>query len=168
MHKGVFIDIFILHTCPDNKIKRYWQYFWAKYIILKGLANKDYNRRGGVINSIVKIMGKVLPKRFLLYYALKQVYRFRYDKTKYLCNYLGKALLKKGTYKRRYFDGVKRVSFETITLNVPILLEEFLIDRFGDYMKPPSKERIKYEQHSSTWNLNPIEYTDKSDEYFFI
>jgi lipopolysaccharide cholinephosphotransferase len=40
IHHGIYVDIFILHTCPDNKIKRYWQYVWAKYLIVKGLANK--------------------------------------------------------------------------------------------------------------------------------
>lgn len=168
IHHGVYIDIFILHSCPNNKIKRYWQYFWAKYLIVKGLANKNYQRRSGLMNNFIKIVGCVLPKRFLLGYGLKQVYRFRDEKSDFLCNYLGKALMKSGTYKRKYFEGVKRVSFETITLCVPVLIEEFLTDRFGDYMKPPSQERIKYEQHSSTWNLNPVEYKDKSDEKYLF
>ena len=168
IHHGVYIDIFILHTCPNNKIKRYWQYFWAKYLIVKGLANKDYKRRSDVINTFIKVVGIILPKRFLLNYGLKQVYRFRNEQSDFFCNYLGKALRKSGTYKRKYFEGVKRVPFETITLYAPALIEEFLTDRFGDYMKPPTSERIKYEQHSSTWNLEKVAYCDLSDEKYLF
>ncbi len=168
IHHGIYIDIFILHSCPNNMMKRYWQYAWAKYLIVKGLANKDYKRRSGLMNTFIKIVGFILPKRFLLNYGLKQVYLFRNEQSDYLCNYLGKALMKSGTYKRKYFEGTKRVPFEKITLKAPYLLEEFLADRFGDYMKPPSAERIKYEQHSSTWNLNRRDYSNKSDEKYLF
>ena len=76
--------------------------------------------------------------------------------------------MKNGTYKREYFENVKRVPFETIELNVPEKLEEFLTERFGDYMKLPSKERIKYEQHSTGWDLGDYDYPDKSDEPYYI
>ena len=167
IHHGVYVDIFILHTCPDNKLACYWQYFWAKYLIVKGLANKPYNRRGGLAGLAVKL-AKILPKRFLLNYGLKQVYRWRDQETEYYCNFLGKALMKNGKYRHSYFCDVKPVPFETITLNAPIGLEDFLKDRFGDYMKPPSPERIKYEQHSTTWNLNPRDYSDRSDEKYLF
>lgn len=152
IHHGVYVDIFILHTCPDNKIKRYWQYFWAKYLIVKGLANKDYNRRGGLMNTIVRLF-KVFPKRFLLDYGLKQVYRYRDKKTEYLCNFLGKALLKNGMYRTEYFASTKRHQFETIELNVAYNVEAFLRERFGDYMKIPDMNRIKYEQHALEWDV---------------
>lgn len=167
IHHGVYVDIFILHTCPDNKLAQYWQYIWAKYLIVKGLANKTYKRRGGVAGMVVKAF-KVLPKRFLLDYGLRQVYKWRDKKTEFFCNFLGKALFKNGKYRYDDFAKSKRVKFETIELNVSEGLERFLTARFGDYMKPPSPERIKYEQHASTWNLNPIDYTDRSDEKYLF
>lgn len=167
IHHGVYVDIFILHNCPDNIIARRWQYFWAKYLIIKGLANKPYNRRDGLAGLVVKL-AKILPKRFGLNYGLKQVYKWRDTKTEYFCNFLGKALFNNGMYKYDDFATSKRIPFETIELNVPIGLEHFLTTRFGDYMKIPSKERIKYEQHASTWNLNPITYTDRSDEKYLF
>lgn len=153
IHHGVYVDIFILHTCPENKLKRYWQYFWAKYLIVKGLANKEYHRRGGAINTVIKMM-KILPKRFLLKYGLKQVYRYRNEKSAYKCNYLGKALMKNGTYRAADFAGTKRHRFETIELNVALHVEDFLRDRFGDYMKIPDISRIRYEQHALEWSLD--------------
>jgi lipopolysaccharide cholinephosphotransferase len=167
VHQGVYIDIFILHTCPNNKLQRSWQYFWAKYLIVKVLANKKYKRRGGVVYHLLKCM-KVLPKRFLLNFGLNQVYAYRSKKTDYYCNFLGKALLKNGTYKYEHFSTVKRVPFETIHLNVACGLEQFLTDRFGDYMKIPSKDRIRYEQHANKWALGNYNYDDKSDEKFLF
>lgn len=167
IHHGIYVDIFILHTCPDNKVAQLWQYFWAKYLIVKGLANKTYNRRGGMAGLIVK-MAKILPKRFLLNYGLKQVYYWRDTKTEYFCNFLGKALFKNGKYRFEDFAESKRVPFETIELNVAIGLERFLTDRFGDYMKPPTAERIKYEQHASAWDLDHHDYSDRSDEKFLF
>ncbi len=167
IHHGVYVDIFILHTCPDNSIAQRWQYFWAKYLIIKGLANKTYNRRGGIAGLVVKC-AKILPKRFLLNYGLKQVYRWRDTKTMYFCNFLGKALFKNGKYRYDDFAKSKRVPFETIEMNVAIGLERFLTDRFGDYMKPPTAERIRYEQHASCWNLEVHDYSDRSDEKYLF
>lgn len=152
IHHGVYVDIFILHTCPENKLKRYWQYFWAKYLIVKGLANKEYDRRGTLVNSVIRLM-KLLPKRFLLGYGLRQVYRFRNEPSAYRCNYLGKALMKNGTYKAADFEGSARHEFETIELNVAKHVEDFLRDRFGDYMKIPDISRIRYEQHALEWDI---------------
>lgn len=167
IHHGVYIDIFILHTCPDNRLLQFWQFFWAKYLIVKGLANKLYNRRGGMAGLAVKA-AKLLPKRFGLSYGLKQIYRWRDKKTAFFCNFLGKAMFKNGKYRYDDFAQTKRVSFETISLNVAAGLERFLADRFGDYMKIPSPERIKYEQHASTWNLEPRDYSDRSDEKYLF
>ena len=167
IHKGIFIDIFILHTCPDNWFQRKWQYFWAKYIVLKGLANKEYHRQGNIIYYFLKLFS-LFPKRLLLNFALNQVYAYRDKETSLYCNYLGKARMKNGTYKRKYFEHVKRVPFETIELNVADMLEEFLTERFGNYMKLPSLERIIYEQHSTGWDIGDYNYKDKSDEPFYI
>lgn len=155
IHQGVYIDIFILHTCPDNKWKRYWQFVWAKYLVTKGAANRGYNRKSGLIGFLVKSVS-IFPKRFLLGYALRQVYRFRNEKSKYLCHFMGRAMMKTGLYKRVYFETTKRVPFEQIELCVPGRCEEYLHDRWGDYMKLPSMEEIKKYQHSWRWSDSEI------------
>lgn len=167
IHHGIYVDIFILHTCPNNKILRAWQYVWAKYLIVKGLANKEYKRKGTGVYYLLKCMS-ILPKRFLLDFGLNQVYAFRNKKTDYYCNFLGKALWKNGTYKHEYFSTIKRVPFETIELNVAGGLEAFLQERFGDYMKVPSLERIKYEQHATKWGIEECVYKDLSDEKYLF
>lgn len=151
IHQGVYVDIFILHTCPDNKIKRYYQYLWAKYIVAKGAANRGYNKKTGLVQFGINILG-LFPKRFLVDYALKQVYKYRNVESRYYCHFLGRAKLDTGLYLRDYFSKTKKMPFETIELSVPYKVEDYLRDRWGDYMKLPSKEEIEKFHHSWKWS----------------
>ena len=158
----VYLDIFILHTCPNSKIKRVWQYVFAKYIVAKAQSTRDISRYGFGLRLALRIL-RCLPRRFMIKFALKQVYRFRNSKSDYYCNYLGKAKYKRGTYKKEWFESTKRVEFETVTLKVPTGVEEFLTERFGDYMKLPNTEQIKREQHADIWDTekNYTEYLEQ-------
>ena len=163
---NVYLDIFILHTCPDSKIKRIHQYIWAKYVVAKAQAHKDLSRYGFALRAALSVL-KIFPRRFLIRHALSQVYKYKNEKTSLYCNYLGKAKYRSGTYKREWFDGVKRVPFEKVTLNVPVGVEAFLSERFGDYMKVPDKDRIRREQHAGVWDTEKDykEYLKSAPKY---
>lgn len=150
VHQGVYVDIFILHTCPDNRISRFNQFVWAKYLVTKGAANRGY-KKDGMIGLLVNVC-RLFPKRFLLNYALKQVYKYREYESQNFCHFMGRAMLSTGLYKREYFKATKKVPFETVELNVPIFVEDYLKDRWGDYMRIPSfEETLKY-KHSWKWS----------------
>lgn len=151
IHQGIYVDIFILHTCPNHKIQQMWQCLWAKYVIMKGLAIRGYNRRGGFLGFALKVMSH-LPDKMWVKYGLKQVYKYRDEDTKYFCNFMGKAVFKNAIYKREWFTPTVYAPFEKVQMKVPENLHEFLTYRFGDYMVPPSPERIKWEQHAETWD----------------
>ncbi len=153
IHHGIYVDIFILHTCPDNKLQQIHQCLWAKYVIMKGLAIRGYNRRGGFLGFALKVMSR-MPDRLWVKHGLKQVYKYRNKKTNYFCNFMGKAVFKNAIYKREYFENPEYVPFEKAELKAPEKLHEFLSERFGDYMKPPSPERIKWEQHAESWDFD--------------
>lgn len=153
IHHGIYVDIFILHTCPNSRFKQVKQYLWAKYVVAKGLSDRGYSRRRGVIGLLLKLL-KILPSKYLVEYGLKQVYKYRNESSDYYCNFLGKAGFKNGIYKKNWFGKGKDINFETIKLKVPERLEDFLSERFGDYMKIPSLERIKWEQHAEKWDVN--------------
>ena len=169
IHQGVFVDIFILHACPNSKIKQLWQCFWAKCAVIKGMSMRGYNRQKG-LKKVLLSVSKVLPRKLMVDFALKQVYRYRNCKSDYLCNFLGKAVYKRGIYKRKWFENNKNMPFEKIELKVPGGLHEFLSERFGDYMTPPSEDRIKWEQHAVMWNTNASinEGGAYSDEYKLV
>lgn len=153
IHKGVYIDIFILHSCPDNPLQKFWKYLWARYLVIKALANRNYKRRGVIGNIILQPL-RWVPKRALVSYAIRQVYRNEDTKTKEYCHFLGRAGLKKGLYSSEYFRKTKYMPFENIKLRVPERVEEYLKARWGDYMKLPSLEEIKYFQHSDGWSID--------------
>ena len=171
INHGVFVDIFILHTCPDNKIKRLNQYMWAKYLVAKGATNRN-NKKKGLLGIALKMLSW-MPKRFLLKHALNEVYKYQNEPSTYLCHFLGHANLKAGLYNRQYFKGTKRFPFESIMLNVPYNVEEYLHDRWGDYMQLPPIDEISHYQHCWKWDVdNPFkDYNDKGeypDEKFLL
>ncbi|MFG6427359.1 MAG: LicD family protein [Muribaculaceae bacterium] len=152
VHKGVFVDIFILHSCPDSIYGHMNQYFWSRYLVLKSLANRNYSRRGLLASLILKPL-RWLPKRAFVDFAINQIYKNSTKITKYFCHYLGRAGYKKGLYKSDFFLHTKKVPFESIELRVPYKVEDYLKERWGDYMKLPSEEEIRYYQHSSGWSV---------------
>lgn len=164
INQGVFVDIFILHTCPNDAHKRTKQYLWAKYLVAKGAANRG-GKKDGLLGFVLNIM-RLMPKRFMLKHALKEIYKYKDVQSAYLCHFLGHANKKKGLYRRDYFKETKRIPFETIKLNVPYKVEDYLRDRWGDYMQMPSKEEIKHYQHCWSWDIsNPYKKTTAySDE----
>ncbi len=153
MHHGIYIDIFILHNCPDNYFQQLWQCFWAKYAIVKALAVRSPKRHRGLKGLLVKT-ASLLPQKFLLDFALRQVYRYENKSSSFYCNFLGKAIFKKGIYKKEWFDSPVYAPFETVQLKVPGKLHEFLSERFGNYMQVPSAGQIKWAQHALLWKTD--------------
>jgi len=153
IHHGIYIDIFILHNCPKRKIAKMQQCFWAKYVIMKGLSNRGYTRRKGVLGFTLKVM-RLFPKNMWVKHGLKQVYKYRKKPTTELCNFMGKAVFKNAIYKREWFSPTVYAPFEKVELKIPENLHDFLSFRFGDYMKPPTMERIKWEQHAESWSVD--------------
>ena len=115
IHHGIFVDIFILHSCPNSRILQLHQCFWAKYVITKGVAIREKGRHAGLRGLLIKL-AKLTPEKFLVKHGLKQVYKYRHKITNYYCNFLGKAVFKKGIYKRAWFDKPLYAPFETVKL----------------------------------------------------
>lgn len=172
IHQGIFVDIFILHVCPNRRLSQLWQYFWAKCVVVKGLSLREYKRQKGVKLFFIKI-SKILPRKIMIDYALKQVYRFRGKETLFYCNFLGKAGYKHGLYPRLLFEKTEKIKFEKIKLRVPSRLHDFLVVRFGNYQLLPSLDRIRWEQHALYWNTrvdSPVGMPVKnfSDEKYLV
>ena len=148
MHHGVFVDIFILHNCPDGKIARKWQYLWAKYLVMRELANINYTAKNKFHDIVLKFM-RLFPKRALVRFALKRVYKYRGKQTKDCGNYLSAARGEQATYPRAWFGESVRMPFEKMTLPAWAEICEFLTLRYGDYMKIPDEKKI----HPALWDV---------------
>jgi lipopolysaccharide cholinephosphotransferase len=169
IHQGIYVDIFILHSCPDNTLLRLWQYYWTRYALLTSLATKDYqSQTSKAINLVVKLR-KLFPNRFLYKFSLKQLYHWRNKKTDYVCHFTGVANYKTGLYKREMFEPTVYEAFENARLRIPAMIHEYLTMRFGDYMTPPPKDMIKRDQHAQTWHTDKdykevLDISDLTDE----
>lgn len=171
IHQGVFVDIFILHTSPECKWQRLRQYAWNKYLVVKGAANRRNYKQG--LTGLMVRLAALLPRRFMLGHALMEMYRYDGTASSLCCHFIGHARLKAGFYRSAYFEGIRRVPFETITLAVPARVEEYLHDRWGDYMQLPPRESITRAQHCVEWSVDETgtryraEATYQDEPYLF-
>ncbi len=165
MHQGVFVDIFLLHNCPSNRLLQYRQCFWGKYILAKGQSYKNIKYSGS--RRIIMSLLRRLPKELFMKKALKEMYRYDNRKTNKVCHFMGKAFFKKGLFDASDFETTVPVKFETVILQNPVGADKYLRERFGDYMKLPSKETIKRDQHASRWDIdnNYTKYVNKDNCY---
>lgn len=170
IHQGIFVDIFILHRCPECKLARLWQFFWAKCVVVKGMSIRGYSRQKGLRKFLLEV-SKIFPKWLMIDFALKQVYRYRNKQTSLCCNFLGKAVYNRGIYNMEWFEKLEKIPFEKTELCTPVGLDCFLTKRFGNYMIIPSEDRIKWEQHALKWDTRtdfsvylPLDNRDFSDE----
>ncbi len=167
IHQGIFIDIFILHQCPDNVIKQFVQCMAAKYILAKGQSYKNIRYTG--IRKIVTTVLRLLPKDFGTRRALKIIYQYDTIETSHLCHFMGKAFFKKGIYSSIFLQAYQRHPFEKVQLMISAHTHEYLTKYYGDYMQLPSQAARKHAQHAYFWDItkdysNYVGENDKSQE----
>ncbi|WP_409200797.1 phosphorylcholine transferase LicD [Methanobrevibacter sp. DSM 116169] len=149
---GINIDVFVLNDVPDNKLKRSI-YFWENKILNSILAvyitslNKNYSSKK--IEIISKI-GNLLLKIFNINSSLiKKYYRNMVEKSsdkdfKYV--FENNAFCYKEPIPKNIFNEIKKVKFESLTLNIPKDYDTYLKIIYGDYMTPPPEtDRIVHE-----------------------
>ena len=147
------MDIMIQHVFPESKPLQYWMVACQSYLELKALANRDYYKRGFFFNLLLRPL-RWLPKRFLLEFSLKQVWRYKDKKTDNYFHYYPGQPLQKSVYPSRIFEEYELVDFESIQLRAPKGVKEYLAILFGDYMKIPNLESIRWHQHANDWSPN--------------
>lgn len=152
IHQGIFVDIFILHNCPNNKLLQMRQCVWSKFILAKGQSYKAIKYSGN--KRVITGFLRRLPKHFLMGKALKELYRYDKKPTKLVCHFMGKAFFSKGIYESRDLSDVKDVAFENTILKNPIGDTHYLECRFGDYMTVPAKDSIQKDQHALKWDTD--------------
>jgi lipopolysaccharide cholinephosphotransferase len=153
IHQGVFVDIMIQHVFPRMKIAQYWMVACQAYLELKALANRDYYKRGRLFNIVLRPL-RWLPKRFLLDFSLRQVWRYKDKKTdNYFHYYIGQPL-SRSIYPSSIFEKYILMDFETIQLKAPQGVNNYLSILFGDFMKIPNLDSIRWHQHANEWSPN--------------
>lgn len=147
MHHGIYIDIFILHNAPQNRISRIKQYFASQYLTLKTLSNNHYKRKWVLVMKLLRIF----PYNFLRKYCLDIVYKYNSEPSDDFFD-TDLRVYSKSFYKKDTIFPVKYTKFADLDLPIPNKTHEYLSMIYGDYMIVPTIEKIESNQHAKIWD----------------
>lgn len=136
INHGIYVDIFIIDECPNNK--------FIQYVNKRVLCGTEFARSGLYTcdkNPVKKILKPLFYKRTILNLWNNVVYD-RWKKDDSLCvDNTGRGLV----FKREYFGKPREMEFEGHKFYVPEKVEDFLTDYYGDYMQlPPEDKRVSH------------------------
>jgi lipopolysaccharide cholinephosphotransferase len=139
IHHGIYVDIMILHKCPDNKLIQKGLYYSSKYVTLVGLSQRNWKPKT-TLQKITLYALKVFPNKIFANLCYKFIYSYeKMEKGYKYCYFITKANFKQGIFNSHIFGEPKSIKFENVKLKGPSNIEDYLVTRFGNYMKLPSE-----------------------------
>ncbi|HYE09814.1 MAG TPA: LicD family protein [Patescibacteria group bacterium] len=152
MHHGIYVDIMILHKCPNNRLIQKSIYYASKYVTLVALSQRRWKPKTK-FQEIALMAVKMLPNKFIAHQCYNLIYKYENLYTNYLyCYFITKAKFTQGIFEKDIFDYPVDVSFDDTVLMGPADIKKYLKYRYGDYMKLPSKEEQKAAVHAEIFN----------------
>ena len=149
MHHGIYIDIMCLNNTSESTIVRYIQYFSARVLNTKVLADRGYLTNSKLKKLFLKIAKQIVSKPIKK--KLLHIVRGKNDKdTVLIGHFFGRAPFKKTSFPKAYLGEPRYVKFDSLSLPVPEQVEKYLKIRYGDsYMEKPSEEvKLQYPSHA--------------------
>ena len=165
IHQGVFVDIFILHNCPNDIEKQKKQYFWTEAVVLKGLQIRGYQAKN-IKDKLMLTVAKLMPRKWIQRLGLKNAYMYQSKQTDYVHGFVDTRSFSRAVFPKDIIFPTKYVDFENVKLKVPANNDEYLRIQFGDdYLTPPPASQRPICKHASAWTFDEkIKYEDFSDE----
>ncbi|WP_409252139.1 phosphorylcholine transferase LicD [Bacillus sp. SCS-153A] len=152
MHHGIYVDIMILHKCPNNKSIQKAIYYASKYVTLVALSQRNWKPKNLKQKVALKLLS-VLPNKFISKQCYKLIYKYNsLNKNFAYCYFITKANFKQGIFDRSMFQHTIDVPFEDTVLMGPTCIKNYLEFRYGNYMKLPSIEEQKSAVHAEIYN----------------
>ena len=148
MHHGIYIDIMCLNSASTNTFFRYTQYFFARVLNTRVLAEKGYITNSN-FKKIAMFLSKIIIQKPIKKLLLKYIRRLNNQETNLIGHFFGRAPFTKTSFKTNYLGTQRYVKFESLMLPVCQNVEEYLKVRYGkNYMKLPSEEtKLQYPTH---------------------
>lgn len=152
MHHGIYVDIMMLHKCPNKPLIQKVIYFTSKYVTLVALSQRNWKPKNIKQKLALKLL-KFLPNKFLSNSCYKLIYKYNKLKENYsYCYFITKAKFSQGIFSAKMFDKPVDVRFEDTIFMGPSDIKKYLKFRYGDYMKLPSKEEQREAVHAEIYN----------------
>lgn len=165
IHQGVFVDIFILHHCPNTKSKQLKQYFWSEAVVLKGLSIRGYQKKNALDAALLSV-ADVLPREKILSKGLYEAYKYSESGTKYLAGFFDTRRFSRAIFPKEIMFPTKYATFEQVRLRVPADNDAYLRIQFGaDYMTPPPENARPFNKHAASWELTASDKNTGKQDY---
>lgn len=155
--RSVYIDVFPLVGIPNNKIKERILKI-NRAFMLSANMNVINNK---FLRCIFDIILKIFGRRKILKYTTKRCFKYNTNDCEYWCSIADGDGYIQNKIKRETYGKPKYVKFEDIMLPVPENTDKYLKNIYGDYMKIPSEEQIKFREHTPYYLNFDLPY----DEY---
>ncbi len=152
MHHGIYVDIMILHKCPNKKLVQKSIYYASKYVTLVALSQRNWKPKNSKQQFALSLLN-VLPNKFLSNQCYKLIYKYNNLKEEYsYCYFITKAKFFQGIFSAEMFNKPKDIEFEDTVLMGPSDIKAYLSFRYGDYMKLPSQEEQEAAVHADLYD----------------
>lgn len=143
--QGVLMDVIPLDGCPDGKIQRISQLFYAFIFALFNPQRLPENKSKSVYVATKIIMGIIRSRKLqnkLWIKAEKEMIKYDFYSQKNITELIGNINGMLTTHPLESFSSVTYVDFEGHEMPIMKGYEEYLTSIFHDYMKmPPLSER---------------------------
>lgn len=154
MHQGIFVDIFVVHNCSNNRFMQKIQYLMSESVVLKGLQIRGYVAKN-IKDKMLLTLIRCVPTAFIKKIGLMWTYFYKNKNTKYMHGFIDTRGFSRAVFPRNIIFPTKYTKFENVQLRVPCDVDAYLKIQFGkDYMTPPPKEKRPICKHTSEWRIN--------------
>lgn len=160
LHQGIYVDIMMLHKVPaDSNWIHKKVYYACKFVTLYALTQRNWNPKTSSQAIVVKLL-KVLPCKLIANWCYKQIYKYEdmADGFKW-CYWITPAKFRSGIFDKEFFENPIDISFEDTKLYGSAHIKEYLVYRYGDYMKLPSEAAQKAAVHAMIYDTEK-DYTE--------
>ena len=155
MHHGIYVDIMILHKCPNKKRIQKKLYYKCKYVTLYALSKRNWKPKTK-FQKLALLLLKMLPNKLIVRSFYKHIYK--YD-DKIMDDYtwfywITPAGFNAGLFEKDFFENLRDIRFEDCFLLAPERITEYLQYRYGDYMKLPPEEKRLSAVHATIFDVD--------------
>ena len=155
IHHGIYVDIMILHKCPNKKRIQKKLYYKCKYVTLYALSKRNWKPKTK-FQKLALLLLKMLPNKLIVRSFYKHIYK--YD-DKIMDDYtwfywITPAGFNAGLFEKDFFENLRDIRFEDCFLLAPERITEYLQYRYGDYMKLPPEEKRLSAVHAKIFDVD--------------
>lgn len=160
MHHGIYVDIMMLHKCPNDETIEKSLYKKCKYVTLYALSQRNWKPKS-IFQKLALIGLNFLPNKWMVKKSYEDIYKYDYTNLNdYRYFYwITPARFKQGLFEPCMFENPTEIPFEDTKLLCSKEIKKYLEYRYGNYLKLPSIEQQKAAVHAMIWDVNK-DYTE--------